>query len=296
MLVLPVAAAGQTRADGAKRIPITGAPGSLQNPCISPQSDRLAFTVWHRGYNRAPASVFTVPLAGGAATRVSPDDTHASVNLPGSCWGPAGEIVYASDPGDGEQIFVHPPGGERRALTPERLIGYEPSFSPDGRFVVFEAHPNDRERGELYVVGADGSGLRRLTLGRDDRQPNWSPRGERIVFQRKSRGRWDLWTIRPDGRAARAVTHTRSRDETDVAWAPDGRRLVFSSDAEGIELANLFVIGADGRNKRRVTRSRTRYDGAPTWSPDGKTIAFESRAGEPDGSAGTTLWTIAAPR
>ena len=37
------------------------------------------------------------------------------------------------------------------------------------------------------------------------------------------------------------------------------------------------------------------YDGAPAWSPNGTNISFESYPSDPDGTAGTTLWTIAAP-
>ncbi len=291
------AAAHAARGDGAERVPITNFKGSAQNPCFSPLGDRLAFTVWHRGYNRAPASVRIVPLAGGAASVFSPDSSRVSVNLPGTCWNPVtDEIVYAADFGDGEQVTIQPAGGGApKAITPGRMIGYEPSFSPDGQRVVFEAHPNDRERGELYVVNRDGSGLRRITRGRDDRQPNWSPTSNRIVFQRIVRGLADLWIVDADSGAAHAVTRTRGREETDVSWAPDGERFVFSADHPDIRFANLFAIGSDGEGKRRITRARRYYDGAPSWAPDGRTIAFESRKGEPDGTAGTRIWTIAAP-
>ena len=142
----------------------------------------------------------------------------------------------------------------------------------------------------------DGSGLTRLTCGHDDGQPNWSPAGDRIVFQRdRGNETFDLFTIDPEGRAGRNVTRTRRASETDVSWSPDGRRLVYSGGGPGVDVASLFVVGADGTGRRRVTRARGFYDGAPTWSPDGGTMVFESRRGEPDGSPGTRLWRVAAP-
>jgi Tol biopolymer transport system component len=73
------------------------------------------------------------------------------------------------------------------------VLGVSPSWSPDGKrlaFVSFVDHngtscpaSNCAPSGEIYVVNADGSGLRRLTRSRaDDEHPTWSPDGRRIAF------------------------------------------------------------------------------------------------------------------
>jgi TolB protein len=163
--------------------------------------------------------------------------------------------------------------------------------------VVFESSVYDAEGpGTIWVVNADGAGLRQLTRGADDRQPNWSPAGDRIVFQRTRSGAQDLYTIRPDGTGLRNVTKTRRLSETDASWSPSGRKIVFSGDGPEIDVAALYAIPAAGGKRVRVTRTRGWYDGAPAWSPDGKSIAFEARRGEPDGSSGTRIYVVKAPR
>ena len=288
-----------TRPDGAREMPISRLAGSLQNPCFSPDGSRIAFTQWRRRYNEGLADVHVVPLSGGRATRVSRPGA-ASVNMPGTCWSATlDRIAYSSDPVGADAVWIAGPDGSsrRRIFGRRRLVSIEPTFSPDGGWIVFESSVFDAEGpGSIWKVRRDGSGLKRLTRGRNDRQPNWSPRGDRILFQRGSSGdRWDLVTIDPEGRELDYVTRTARTSETDASWAPDGQRMVFSSDGPGVAIASLFTINADGTGRKRVTTARGWYDGAPSWSPDGATIAFEGRRGEPDGSPGTRLWTIAAP-
>lgn len=71
--------------------------------------------------------------------------------------------------------------------------------------------------------------------------------------------------------------------------------VIVIGDASNVDVASLFTIRFDGVGRRQLTRTRGIYDGAPGWSPNGRRIAFESRPGDPDGSPGTKIWTIAAP-
>jgi TolB protein len=218
------------------------------------------------------------------------------VNLPGSCWA-GNRIVWAADVGPDEVFTAKPDGTARKRVTNRgRLAAFEPSFSPDGKWIVFESHVYDADTpGELWKVRANGTGLQKLTDGSDDRQPNWGPQGDVIVFQRFRNGQWDLWTMDSDGDGLRNITRTPNLSETDVSWSPSGEWLVFSGDGPNIDVASLFTIRFDGAERKRLTTARGFYDGAPSWSPNGRAIAFESRRGDPDGSAGTRIWTIAAP-
>jgi TolB protein len=300
LVIAPAVAHAQTgRADGAVRIPVSGLGGSLQNPCFSPDGTRIVLTRWPRRYNEGVASVHVAKFdSGDLLARLSPRGGTA-VNLPGSCWnGPTDRIVFSLERDAPDWPYSTSPDGSglRRLVSLRGRIAIEPSFSPDGRRLAFEVSKYDAEgNGSIYVANVDGGGLLRLTRGSDDRQPNWSPSGDRIVFQRRRGEVWDAWTVAPDGSGLRNVTRTRRYSETDIAWAPDGERIVFSTDEFGGQIAGLAVMDADGGVRSRVTRARGWYDGAPSWSPDGTTIAFEARRGEPDGSPGTRLYRIAAP-
>lgn len=284
------------RLDTAVRLPTSGLRGSLQNPCWSPSGDRLVLTHWTRRYNEGRAIVVVVSAArAGRATTLSPTDAE-SVNLPGACWSRiTDEVVYTSDVEDGDQVYVvRASGGTPRRITSPPQIAFEPTFSPDGSWIVFESH-RAGPAGAIWKVRADGSELQQLTTGYDDRQPSWAPRGNLILFQRHVSGRIDLWTMNVNGGRQRNITRTPGLEETDASWSPSGRYIVFSSDGEDIELASLFTMTAEGRARRQLTRTRGFYDGAPSWSPSGRRIAFESAPRDPEGSSGTHIWTIAAP-
>ncbi len=292
----PSLGADVARSDGATRIPMNGISGSLQNACWSPADDRMVVTQFKDGYNDGLSVVRLFPSAGGEEiVRLSGTDAQ-SVNMPGSCWSEVlDKVAYTADPVGADQVFLVPgDGGEPERITQPPQVAWEPTFSPDGEWVVFESHMNGA-KGEIYKVRTDGSEVVPLSTGRNDRQPNWSPAGDAIVFQRHQRGQVDIWVMDPDGNNKRNITRTPDLEETDISWSPSGNYLVFSSDGPNFEFANLFTIAADGTGRQRLTRARSRYDGAPSWSHDGTRVAFESRRGDPDGSPGTTIWVIAAP-
>jgi TolB protein len=83
-------------------------------------------------------------------------------------------------------------------------------------------------------------------------------------------------------------------DKTDASFSPDGQWIVYSSDEGGLDSANLFIVPVAGGTSTRVSYF-SGYDGAPSWSPDGNRIAFESCTGDPDESAGTSIWIVDVP-
>ena len=92
-------------------------------------------------------------------------------------------------------------GGERETnLTEDSPEGdYQPSFSADGELVAFRS---DREGGGIFVMGATGENVRRLTdFGFN---PAWSPDGGEIVFAAES-----------------VVASPESRDSRSELWAVD---------------------------------------------------------------------------
>ena len=286
------------RPDGAQRLEIPLA-GSLQNPAFSPDGRTILFTRFRNGYNQGPADLYLFNLDTGVVQPLVADG-HANVNLPGAAWHPAtNRIAFASDRDPHDEIFIIPAtghtGDETRVTSQATRQSYEPTFSPDGQWLVFESHPLDvAGQGVVTRHRADGTGAYvALTAAGDDcRQPNWDPAGAYVVYQKLAGGQWDLWLTDPDGATHRKLT-TGAGDKTDGSFSPSGRWVVYSSDEGGLAHANLFARPAEGGDARRITQY-TGYDGAPSWSPDGTRVAFESTPGDPDGSAGSTLWIIAA--
>ncbi len=284
------------RQDDAEQIPVS-LDGSLQNPAWSPDGDAIVMTRFRNGYNEEPADIFIVEVGDGSSRELVRDGS-GNVNLPGAVWnGETEQIVFSSSREPHDEIFViddgGDPGDEEPITDRDDLVAYEPSLSPDGEWVVFESHVLDEEdNGVIMRFRVDGSGdYEALTDPDDDcRQPNWSPAGGKILYQRYADGEWNIWTINEDGSDPQQVTEGPG-DSTDASFSPDGEWIVYSADRGELEFANIYVIPSDGGEPVRVTRYAG-YDGAPSFSPDGTKIAFESFPGDPDDSAGTTLWVI----
>jgi hypothetical protein len=107
-----------------------------------------------------------------------------------------------------------------------------------------------------------------------------SPPPERIAFVRDG----NLWTIRPDGTDARAVTRIDHLAAAHPSWSPDGRRLAFSGSIDpAFQLTprNLFTVRADGTELSQITpmpRAGLRLDDAPKGMVRGR--AFRMMDGQ----------------
>jgi Tol biopolymer transport system component len=80
----------------------------------------------------------------------------------------------------------------------------DPRVSPDGKQVVFVLSRTDlehnRRRTDLWLVGADGGGLRRLTSHEaGDSDPRWSADGRSVWFLSSRSGSSQVCASRPMG-------------------------------------------------------------------------------------------------
>jgi len=270
--------------------------GSLQNPAFSPDGTSIVFTRFRNGYNVEPADIFIYHMEEERIDTLVMDGS-ANVNLPGACWNEVSNtIVFSSSREPHDEIYsIHEdgkPGEELKITGRSDYMAYEPAFSPDGDWIVFESHPLDVENeGIIMKYKIDNSITYQPLTGEDDdcRQPNWSPSGNYILYQRYMDRQWDVWIMHPDGSGKIKVT-TGDGDKTDASFSYDGQYIVCSCDTD-LEFGNIFKISVDGSSTERLT-SYEGYDGAPSLSPDGKKLVFESYGGDPDRSEGTSLYIL----
>lgn len=157
-------------------------------------------------------------------------------------------------------------------LTTSPSVDVSPSFSPDGKTIVFTS-----DRGgspQLYIMRADGGNMScpaggndtacRITFG--DGQyttPVWSPRGDWIAFTKQQGGQFYIGVIQPDGKGERLLT--ASYLDEGPTWSPNGRVIAFFREAGPGAGPKLWSIDLTGRNLRRLNTPGDASD--PAWSP-----------------------------
>jgi Tol biopolymer transport system component len=151
-----------------------------------------------------------------------------------------------------------------------------PSWSPDGRRLVYRAAGHDRNG--LYIVDIETRAVKLLTGGSGhDNFPTWSPKGDQIAFTSDRDGDYEIYTIHPDGTDLRRLTHTPGNDAHN-AWSPDAEWITFTSARAGFKdesplhpynpqpYGDLYVMRADGSDVRKLTDDQFE-EGTPSWLP-----------------------------
>lgn len=185
-------------------------------------------------------------------------------------------IAYVSTSGGRfkEIHIAHLDGSEKYQVTNNHTINLSPSWTPDGRSILYTSYKDRNPSLYLFDLyrGSDikFSSRTGLNLG-----GKWSPDGQTVAVSLERGGNTDIYLLDRAGKLIRRLTDDPGI-EVSPSWSPDGQHLVFVSDRSGTPQLYIFEL-ASGKT-RRLTYSGG-YNTAPAWSPKGDRIAYIGRVG-----------------
>jgi TolB protein len=173
-------------------------------------------------------------------------------------------------------------------------VAFGPAWSPDGGRIGLIGVAGESDRGQIFGVAPDGTGLAQLGQLPDDdiAAIAWSPDGTRIAFMAGDPSNTRLGVINADGTGAKTLADDVNEDFANPSWSPDGTRLTFVRGES--DRSRLSVVNLDGSGLKTLRRIKLDHNegGLPRWSPDGSRIAYVHASGgrfrvftiRPDGS------------
>jgi TolB protein len=197
-----------------------------------------------------------------------------------------------------------PSTGSRATTTPKSIsVTLEP---PAGKLIFRRFIDSAETTGALFSSNTDGSHEAQLTKpakGEIDSNPDWSPDGTRVVFNRyldsPTGGEvHQIEVMNSDGTGITALTPGTPATGDVVpgfddypVFSRDGKQIVFahsfgSVQTDEIESSQVWVMNADGSGKHLVHAEAPYYgdvDGF-AWSPDGTQLLYDvltSSSGKP---------------
>ena len=231
---------GTSGAPATFNMQITNAPGQEVSPSISPDGKWVVYASDSSGN----LDIYLQSIGGQTPINLT---KNSPVQDDEPAFSPDGDHIAFYSARDGGGILIMGRTGE----SPRRLtnFGHSPSWSPDGKEIVFASRVTTNPMGgpgasELWIVKIESRETRRL-LERDGLQPAWSPNGRFIAYWgmvQSANAHRNLWVIPAGGGQPIAITEDAPIDWS-PAWAPNSRHLYFESDRGGS--MGIWRIGID---------------------------------------------------
>jgi Tol biopolymer transport system component len=247
---------------------------------VAVDNGTIAFQGFRRGTD-VETSVFTMAADGGNVKRVGAGEDPAIS-------GDGKKIAFVAAGGPNRQyreVFVMDSDGTNvRQLTDDKDFDSQPTFSPDGKEVLYvSSHGKGQasEGSQIFIVTITGSDPQQLTHAGSQGQPfsstepSFAPNGNRIVFISFGERGAEIETMKTDG-ADRTILGKDAafRNPSHPSYSPDGRRMVFQATAESGTGTNVYTFDpTKGTDLDKVNRGDTEAF-EPAYSPNSRSIVF----------------------
>lgn len=172
------------------------------------------------------------------------------------------------------QIGNQPPPTSLSRLTFDQGLQYNPTFSPDGRFLAYASNRSGNLDIWVQLIGS-GDPIQITHSPADDVFPDWSPDGNSIVFRSEREG-GGLFVVPAFGGHERKISSFGYAPR----WSPDGSKILFSASDPSLPASKLYLATPDGSAPREVLLpdfDSPDFGGfrGVHWHPDGQRISFQ---------------------
>ena len=264
------------RLDGERMVQLTEPPDLSSCPSWSPDGKLIAYLKGTEASSlRVRTGIYLMNPLGGEQRRLL-DVTNVSCHV---SWSPDSKtLVYGPSwsPGQAAGLFlvdIDNPVPRRLLTSPPNAVDASPSYSHDGKWIVFARNTSLGVK-DLYVVASSGGEVRRLThINANLGGPVWTSDDQRIIFWAGSG-----WTTSLHSVSAMGGTPQRLPLLPNNSGSPnisqDGNKLMF---VQGQFDPNIWRVDLS-RKASRAERfiSSTWFEAGPDISADGSRIAFFS--------------------
>jgi dipeptidyl aminopeptidase/acylaminoacyl peptidase len=262
--------------DGTGDRPLTTGNYSDSSPRWSPDGTRIAYISDRDGHPQ----IYVRWMDSGQTAKI----TNLSNAPSGLSWSPDGKrIAFMSFVPGPPTLLAHlpkPPRGakwEPRPILADKLI-----WRFNGRGLIPNGHT------QIFVVGADGSGLHQVShgdydvLGKFGGTPVvWTPNGKDLIFSANLRKdanyevfNTEVYRISVATGAWKALTHRLGPDNA-PALSPDGTKIAYTGYDDhylGHQTTHLYIMNRDGSGSHVVTANFDRDVQRPYWAADGSGV------------------------
>jgi dipeptidyl aminopeptidase/acylaminoacyl peptidase len=172
-------------------------------------------------------------------------------------------------------------GSQPRPFSAHDLVAMErisdPQVAPGGEEIAFVRRTTDFEadkgRTDIWIVGVDGSDLRRVTTHEaGDSSPRWSADGRVVYFLSSRSGSMQVWRLPRNGGAPAQVTDL-PLDVGSLTLSPDGLTMAISMqvfvDCEDLDCTVKRLEGRDEQKPSGVIYKQLLFRHWDTWA-DGR--------------------------
>lgn len=123
-----------------------------------------------------------------------------------------------------------------------------PSFSFDGKYILYSSKEDRGDYYDIWIMKCDGSEHRQLTNDNHyQTQPKMSPDGEKIVFIESNQRVYNIWMMNSDGTDKIKLTDD-GHNYVDPSFSPDGEKIIYMSGGRSSWAKDIWMMDKDGGN------------------------------------------------